>query len=110
MLQKLRRQKHLMILWVLLSACATPPNFFACADLGDSGHCVEYMTKKKFDIDNDKKLYKGKKWTQVRAGSVNLPADQLAIIKTFFDTFCHEHECPNNVGDWGGFITALGSK
>jgi len=97
-----------MLSWALLSACQTPPNFFACADLGDSGHCVEYMTKKKFDIDNDKKLYKGKKWNMVRAGSVVMPADQFALIKTNFDNYCHQNNCPDNIGDWNGFFKELG--
>lgn len=97
-------------LWALLSACNSPPNFFACADLGDSGHCVEYITKKKFDIDNVKKLYKGKPWSKVRAGSVVMPSDQIALVKTFFDNFCHENSCPDSVGDWSGFLKELGSK
>lgn len=92
-------------LWAF-AACNTPPNFFACADLGESGHCVEYMTKKTFEIDS-KHPYKGKTWAQVRAGSADLPSDQLAIIKTYFDDFCHQNTCPNNVGDWSGFADSL---
>lgn len=104
-LKKLSRTL-LMFSWAL-SSCQTPPNFFACADLGDEGHCVEYITKKKFAIDNDKKLYKGKKWDQVRAGAGVIPSDQLAIVKTFFDNFCHQNTCPNNIGDWNTFANEL---
>lgn len=105
----MRRKPRLLLLsfsWALVS-CSTPPNFFACANLGDSGHCVEYITKKKFDIDNEKKLYKGKKWDQVLAGAAIVPSDQLAVVKTFFDNFCHQNSCPNNIGDWGGFADEL---
>jgi hypothetical protein len=107
--RKKRNLIALMFLWAQLS-CTTPPNFFACADLGESGHCVEYITKRKFEIDNDKNLYKEKKWNAIRAGSAVVPSDQLAIIKTFFDDFCHRNTCPNNVGDWNSFVKELGGK
>lgn len=109
MQQKKQKMTLLTLLWAL-SACTTPPNFFACSDDIDSGHCVEYMTKKKFKIDNSKLLYKGKTWNQVRAGSAILPSDQLAVVKTFFDNLCHENSCPNNIGDWNGFVTELMPK
>jgi hypothetical protein len=99
-----------ILLFLASNSCQTPPNFFACADLGASGHCVEYITKKKFDIDNGKKLYKGKTWDNVRAGGAVIPSDQLAIVKTFFDNFCHENQCPNNIGDWGSFANELSSS
>lgn len=109
MLPKKQKLTLLISSWALLS-CQTPPNFFACADLGDSGHCAEYMTKKKFDIDNVKKLYKGKTWDKIRAGGAVIPSDQLAIVKTFFDNLCHDNQCPDNVGDWNGFANELMPK
>lgn len=105
MLQRKLNLTLLTFLWAF-SACQTPPNFFACADLIDSGHCVEYMTKKKFNIDATHP-YKGKTWAQVRAGAAVLPSDQLALIKTYFDDFCHQNSCPNNVGDWSSFVNTL---
>ncbi len=107
MLQKRRNLMHLMISWALVS-CATPPNFTACANLETEGHCVEYMTHKKYAVDNGIHLYtkpNGEKltWKQVLAGAAVLPSDQLAIIKTFFDNFCHQNACPNNIGDWNTF-------
>jgi hypothetical protein len=110
-LKRLKKLKPWLLIssWALLSACNSPPNFFACADLGDSGHCVEYLSKKKFDID-EKHLYKGKPWSKIRAGSVVMPSDQIALVKTFFDNFCHQNSCPDSVGDWSGFIKELGAK
>lgn len=110
----LRKKLKLMLLISsgVLASCATPPNFFACADLGDSGHCVEYLSKKKFDIDNAKKLYKGKSWDQVRAGGSVLPSDQAVLVKTYFDNLCHQNPnlCQGDVGDWNGFAKELGIK
>jgi hypothetical protein len=106
----------LIVLWALVSACDGPPNFVACANLGDEGHCVEYVTKKKFNVDNSGKhqytTLKGKKlnWNQVVAGSALLPADQLAALKTHFDDYCHDKTCPNGIGDWNTFANELTNK
>lgn len=99
---------------VLASCVGAPPDFVGCANLGDSLHCATYMTKKKFDID-EKHLYtslSGKKMTykQVIAGSVLIPADWFAKLKTHFDNYCHQNECPNGIGDWGTFAKELSAE
>lgn len=111
----LRRKLKLMLLMcssVLVSCASTPPDFTGCADLIETGHCVTYMSKKKFDVD-EKHLYttrSGKKltWEQTKAGAVLLPADQFVWLKTYFDNYCHQNTCPGGIGDWNQFANDLG--
>lgn len=104
----------LMSCSALLSCVSTPPDFTGCANLGDSGHCVTYMSKKKYAVD-EAHLYTsrdGKKltWAQVVAGSVLIPSDQFAWLKTWFDNYCHQNTCPNGIGDWNHFANELSQK
>lgn len=106
----------LMFLWVLLSGCVSaPPDFLACANMGDEGYCRTYVSKKKVEIDNELKVYKSKKrvmvWDEVVATSVLIPADQFVLLKNFFDNYCHQNNgaCPSGLGDWQGFANDLGA-
>lgn len=100
---KLLKKQKLMLLtlcWALPSCVSAPPDFMACADLGDAGHCVTYVTKKKSDVV-------GESWKKLRSGSVLLPSDQFVKLKTFLDNYCHQNHCPNNVGDWNSMASEL---
>ena len=96
MLQKKLRATLLMLCLALPNCVSAPPDFMACADLGDSGHCVTYMSKKKSDVS-------GESWKKLRAGSVLLPSAEFVKLKNFFDNYCHQNHCPNNIGDWSSF-------
>ena len=72
----------------------------ACADLGDKGHCVTYISKKKSDPTGDE-------WKRLRAGAVLMPSKEFARVKTWFDVYCHKNQCPNNVRDWSSFAKEL---
>lgn len=101
MLLKMKNVAPLMISWMLLSSCTTPPpDFMACADLGASGHCVTYVSKKKTDPSGDE-------WNKMRSGSVLIPSKEFARVKTWFDVYCHKNTCPNNIGDWSSFAKEL---
>ncbi len=99
-----QRKLKLMLLtlsWALLSSCVHgPPDFMACADLGDSGHCATYVTKKKTDVT-------GPEWAKIRAGSVLMPSVEFVKVKTWFDNYCHQNTCPNGIGDWNDFAKEL---
>jgi hypothetical protein len=103
MLPKKLRLTLLISSWVLASCTHAPPDFMACADLGDSGHCVTYVTKKKSDVA-------GTDWNKLRAGSVLMPSAEFVKLKTWFDNYCHQNTCPNGVGDWNSFANELDSS
>lgn len=103
MQQKKLNKMRLIALWACLStvACTTaPPDFMACADLLDHGHCATYVTKKKSDLFGDD-------WKKVRDGAVLLPQEQFVKLKTWFDNYCHQNTCPHGLGDWNGFAKEL---
>lgn len=100
MLRKKLSLTLLTLSWALTSCVSAPPDFMACADLGESGHCVTYVTKKKSDIT-------GAEWNKLRAGSVLMPSAQFVKVKTWFDNYCHQNHCPNNIGDWNSFAKEL---
>ena len=98
-----------------IAACTTPPpDFVACADLIDSLHCATYMTKRKFNVDKTHPYVnmRGEKveFERVRAGSVLIPSEWVAAIKTHFDFYCHKNGCPNNIGDWNDFFNSVGAQ
>jgi len=100
MLRKKLRLMPLILSWALTSCISAPPDFMACADLGSHGHCVTYISKVKSDVSGDA-------WAKMRAGSVLMPSDQFAKVKTWFDNYCHQNQCPGNVGDWQSFTQEL---
>lgn len=112
-----RKKPSLMLLiasWALANCSSAPPNFVACANLGDEGHCVTYVKKLKFNVNNTGKFYTAidgtrMTWDQVMAGSVLIPSDWFAELKTHFDTYCHEKSCPDGIGDWNSFANELGA-
>lgn len=111
-MQSKRSVMLLIALWTLTSACQTPPDFKACANLGDEGYCRSYISKEKQVIDNGKNLYLSNtgrklKWSEVLATSVIMPQDQFVKVKTFFDNYCHQHSCPTGVGDWQSMANDL---
>jgi len=105
MLRKKLNKTLLIVSSMLLSGCASaPPDFAGCASMVDTGYCRTYASKKKFVID-DKHPYvstTGKKlsWKEVLATSVVVPQDQFVKVKTWFDNYCHQNNCPNGIGDW----------
>lgn len=113
---KKKSKMLLMCLWVLLSGCiSAPPDFLACANMGDEGYCRTYTSHKLVKIDNLKQTYKSNKhvlvWDEVVATSVLIPADQFVMVKNFFDNYCHQNNgaCPTGLGDWQGFANDLGA-
>lgn len=57
-----------------------------------SGWCTFTISDKEIFLDNDKKLYNGKTWSDLKKDSLIMPADSYAKIKAYILSECKKHK------------------
>jgi hypothetical protein len=87
---------------LFLVSCASVPDIPLCTDLGNKGYCETWLSRKGQYVD-EKNLFQGKKWSQLRAESVLCPANECFVpLKQFIANYCHQNkDCANGAGKWG---------
>lgn len=73
----------------LLTSCGTtPPDVPLCDELStDEAYCIHTISSKEFYI-NEKNLYNGKTWWEIRNKMIRLPIESWVEIKKFIIKIC----------------------
>lgn len=93
---------------LLLSGCASVPNFYGCRQRTvNSGFCTWSLKGDDFIID-DTHLYNGKTWIDMKIESVYLPAESYSQIKEYILKSCKQNNnCNQNISNWDTKLNSI---
>lgn len=101
----------LMILFVLLASCASPPDVPVCVEIHPAkGWCTFTISNKSFYVDDVNK-FEDKTWWEMRPTNVQVPYQSWEKIKTFIIKNCKKSKkCKNEITTWDRSLTQIEEK
>jgi hypothetical protein len=111
----MKQRKLLSLLLIislnLLFSCATPPDVVVCVELRPSkGWCTKTISSESFYVD-DKTLYEGKTWWDMRPDMILVPTKSWVEMKTFVIKTCkNTGKCDAKISSWDRTINEVDAK
>lgn len=111
-MQQKNLKKLLLILFVSLASCATPPpDKPLCVEMNiNSGFCVKIMSGETFIVDEERK-YEGKTWWDMRPAMIQMPASTWKELKAWIIKMCKKtNQCGEEVPSWDRTVNIIDSQ